>query len=151
MSHLFVFLQQATRDSSNGPTLGPFELLPQNLGAWLAIIMSGIALWAHIKQRAAKSVDLDGLGGRVGAMEKLLSELKGKVDALAILQSNFINGQNNQSERLGSVQRVVEDCEGDGKELRREAIARLDKIREDQQTYATRLTRMEERLKISPP
>lgn len=143
-----VLLQKA---AGEGPQLGPFSLLPQSIGSWLAIIMAGIALWAHIKQRAAKSVDLDGLGARVGRMESALAELRGKVDALASVQSNFISTQTSQSERVGSVQRAVEECDTETRELKQAAMNRLDRIREDQQVYATRLTRMEERMKITPP
>ena len=149
MSHLFAFLAQATRDTA-GPSLGPFQILPSSIGAWLAMIMSGIALWAHIKQRAAKSADLDGVGARLGVIEKLVAELKGKVDALAQIQASFVTTGATQAESIGRIQHVVDDCEADGKELRREAIARLDRIRENQGEFAQRLTRMEERLKINP-
>lgn len=144
----FFYLLQIVQDKSNGPW-GPSWLFPQNVGAYLAIIMSGIALWGHIKKGAAKSADLDGLGGRVGRLENSMQQLTGEVKTLTTMMQSFVAVQTQLAKDHGQLTQITENCELEGKEMRREINIKLDRLSEHMQGNTNRLTRLEERLKIA--
>jgi hypothetical protein len=140
MTLFFVLFQEAERA---GPMLGPFTLLPQSIGAWLAIVMASIALWSIIKQKAVKAADLDGVGARVGKLETSLATMTGSVTTLTTMMQSFVAAQASMAERHGELTGDVSDCKTEAKDLRRETIGKLDKLLDEQGSQGNRLTKVE--------